>query len=113
MSSRYFRCDWAHGHGEEPVRIFYEVSPDGRVILTIQGKTVQCQAVESGATAPPWCTSPLLKLRGSNGHPVFSPDGSRIAFVSDRGDHSQLNEQDRRQVRGQRNRQGDQAADIR
>jgi dipeptidyl aminopeptidase/acylaminoacyl peptidase len=71
------------GTGDSPV-----LSPDSRVILTLRGNTVHCQAVVSGATAPPWCTSPLLKLRGQNGEPVFSPDGSRIAFVSDRDDHS-------------------------
>lgn len=71
------------GTGDSPV-----LSPDGRVVLTLRSETVHCQAVMSGAPAPPWCTSPLLKLRGQNGEPAFSPDGSRIAFVSDRGDHS-------------------------
>ncbi|MBS0417019.1 MAG: S9 family peptidase [Proteobacteria bacterium] len=69
--------------GRSPV-----LSPDGRVVAFIRDGTVQCQVVASGATAPQWCTTPLLKLRGSNQRPVFSPDGSRIAFVSDRGDHS-------------------------
>ena len=71
------------GTGNSPV-----LSPDGSVVLTIQGTTVHCQVVTAGAAAPPWCTSPLLKLRGINRSPVFSPDGMRIAFVSDRGDHS-------------------------
>ncbi len=30
----------------------------------------------------------LFTLRGTNGDPQFSPDGSRIAFVSGRGDHA-------------------------
>lgn len=83
---------WVATAGSEPRKLATGNSPvlsaDGRVVLTIQGRSVHCQAVASEATAPPWCTSPLLKLRGSNGHPVFSPDGSRVAFVSDRVDHS-------------------------
>jgi N-acyl-D-amino-acid deacylase len=68
--------------GDSPV-----LSPDGRVVLIDQGQTIGCVAATSAA-APGWCTAPLLRLRGNNGRPVFSPDGRRIAFVSDRKDHS-------------------------
>jgi dipeptidyl aminopeptidase/acylaminoacyl peptidase len=71
------------GAGEAPV-----LSPDGRLVLTARDKAVHCQSVDAQVQAPAWCTSPLLKLRGQNGSLRFSPDGSRIAFVSDRKDHS-------------------------
>jgi dipeptidyl aminopeptidase/acylaminoacyl peptidase len=70
------------GRGDSPV-----LSPDGRVVVMNQGQTLSC--VSATQTPPPdWCTSPLLKLRGTNARPVFSPDGRRLAFVSDRKDHS-------------------------
>ncbi|MBS0417769.1 MAG: prolyl oligopeptidase family serine peptidase [Proteobacteria bacterium] len=69
------------GTGSSPV-----LPPDARVVLVNKGKTISCLSVTS--TAPGWCTDPLLKLRGSNGRPRFSPDGRKVAFVSDRKDHS-------------------------
>ena len=70
------------GEGDAPV-----LSPDGRVVLVVQGQTIGCLST-TRAAAPDWCTAPLLKLRGGNGRPMFSPDGRRIAFVSERSDHS-------------------------
>jgi len=69
------------GTGDAPV-----LSPDERTILVNQGKTISCLPVKG--SAPNWCTAPLLKLRGDNGQPRFSPDGRKIAFVSARKDHS-------------------------
>ena len=68
--------------GDSPV-----LSPNGRVVIMNQGHSLSCVSA-TAIPAPDWCTSPLLKLRGNNGRPVFSPDGRRLAFVSDRRDHS-------------------------
>jgi dipeptidyl aminopeptidase/acylaminoacyl peptidase len=38
---------------------------------------------------------PLIKVRGRNGSLRWSPDGSKLAFVSDRGDHSFIGVYDR------------------
>src|SRR5262249_17981549 len=37
---------------------------------------------------PPTSSTPLIKAWGANRDPVWSPDGTKIAFVSDRVDHS-------------------------
>ena len=70
------------GLGKLPV-----ASPDGRVVLASQGKTLSCVAVDA-TSIPAWCRAPLLALRGTTRSAVFSPDGTRIAFVSERADHS-------------------------
>jgi dipeptidyl aminopeptidase/acylaminoacyl peptidase len=71
------------GTGDAPV-----LSPDGRLVLSVREHAVHCQPIDAQTPAPAWCTSPLLKLRGQNASLRFSPDGARIAFVSDRKDHS-------------------------
>jgi dipeptidyl aminopeptidase/acylaminoacyl peptidase len=68
--------------GDSPV-----LSPDGQEVLISQGQTLSCLSTTSAA-APDWCRAPLLKLRGTNTRPAFSPSGRHIAFVSDRKDHS-------------------------
>ncbi|TKR33803.1 S9 family peptidase [Luteimonas gilva] len=59
----------------------------GGTALIVQGKSVGCFAVP-GAKAPAWCIESLLKTRGANSAAAFSPDGTRLAFVSNRGDHN-------------------------
>jgi dipeptidyl aminopeptidase/acylaminoacyl peptidase len=82
---------WISAHGEAAHRLASGdspvISPDGSVVLFTQGQTISCRSA-TDAQAPRWCSSPMLKLRGENRQPIFSPDGRRVAFVSDRKDHS-------------------------
>jgi dipeptidyl aminopeptidase/acylaminoacyl peptidase len=64
--------------GDDPV-----VSPRGdRVVFTRAG---QLWVVPIDGSSP---AKQLFYARGANGSATWSPDGSRLAFVSDRGDHS-------------------------
>ena len=66
------------GEGRSPA-----VSPRGdRVAFVRRGQL--WWAPLDGATPP----APVFKARGSCGQPVWSPDGARLAFVSQRGDHA-------------------------
>jgi dipeptidyl aminopeptidase/acylaminoacyl peptidase len=79
---------WAVGaHGGDP-RLLADgddpvVSPRGdRVVFTRAG---QLWVVATDGSAP---ARQLFYARGTSGSATWSPDGSRLAFVSDRGDHS-------------------------
>ena len=66
------------GDGHHPV-----ASPSGdRILFLLHG---EIYTVAPGAGAKP---KPLLKVRGAADSLRFSPDGTRLAFVSNRGDHS-------------------------
>jgi len=66
------------GEGRGPV-----VAPVGAGV--IYSKDSQLWLASSDAAGE---SKPLFKARGNNGSPEWSPDGKRVAFVSNRGDHS-------------------------
>jgi dipeptidyl aminopeptidase/acylaminoacyl peptidase len=59
------------------------VSPDGSTIAFVQGGAVQVAAIEPGTEA-----RPLFQARGALRSLAWSPDGTRLAFVSARGGHA-------------------------
>ena len=61
-----------------------EVSPDGRWAVWAARRQLWIAPVNGGLPAKPL----MGYIRGDNARPRWSPDSRRIAFVSDRGDHS-------------------------
>src|SRR5437016_3864106 len=64
--------------GDEPV-----VSPRGDVVAFVKGGQIWTAPLDGSAPA-----KALLTARGESSDPRWSPDGSRLAFVTYRGDHS-------------------------
>jgi len=64
--------------GDEPV-----VSPTGKVVAFSKGSAIWTVPIDGSKEA-----SRLFFAKGSSNSPVWSPDGSKLAFVSSRGDHS-------------------------
>ena len=76
---------WKLAEGGSPV-----LSPDGRYVLYVRGG----QIYRARVTQTPATTeidkgeAPFIMAWGTNSNPRWSPDGSKIAFVSNRTDHA-------------------------
>ncbi|MEJ5993366.1 prolyl oligopeptidase family serine peptidase [Pedobacter sp. Du54] len=66
------------GEGDNPL-----IAPNSMQIIFDRGGQLMTSTID-GSTA----SKNLFYAKGTNGSPSFSPDGSKIAFVSSRGDHS-------------------------
>ena len=76
---------WKLAEGDDPV-----LSPDGRAVLYVKDNQIYRAAVSEAAAANANARSdkPFITAWGRNSNPRWSPDGTRIAFVSNRGDHT-------------------------
>ena len=66
--------------GDDPV-----VSPRGDVVAFVKERAIWVAPIDGSSSA-----KKLFSANGDAGDPQWSPDGSRLAFVSDRGDHSMI-----------------------
>ncbi len=66
------------GEGESPV-----IAPSSDAVVFVRDRQLWRVPIDGSSPA-----RRLFTLRGSSSDPQFSPDGSRLAFVSGRGDHA-------------------------
>lgn len=62
----------------------YKLSPDGNTMAYTAGRQIWTISLSDTALKP----EKLFQSRGSQAQVRWSPDGEKLAFVSDRGDHS-------------------------
>jgi dipeptidyl aminopeptidase/acylaminoacyl peptidase len=69
------------GAGRGPV-----ISPGGERVVFMEDGEIFAALLDGEEREPP--DTPLFQARGRLEQPKWSPDGGRVAFVSDRGDHA-------------------------
>ena len=74
---------WSLGEGAGPV-----IAPSGRSVVFRRDDGLYLASLDAPAAEEAVTPELLFSARGRSRRPVFSPDGERLAFVSDRGDHS-------------------------
>jgi dipeptidyl aminopeptidase/acylaminoacyl peptidase len=75
---------WRLAEGNAP-----QISPDARTVVYVRdGQIYRARVTKPAADSMDLAQRPYIKQWGTQSAPRWSPDGSKIVFVSNRGDHS-------------------------